>query len=123
MDRGGEGRAGRYRRARGRILGKARDAPACRKGPRFGQALLKPVPSLGGGPSLPQHLRAIVEDGFRPSGRRFGASSSAIAAAQHDWRGFRIATCSRERDAATLPKIWTHFACRESREQEPWRLR
>jgi hypothetical protein len=30
-----------------------------------------------------------------------------IAAVQRDWRGFRMATCSRERDDATLPKIWT----------------
>jgi mannose-6-phosphate isomerase-like protein (cupin superfamily) len=32
---------------------------------------------------------------------------SPVAASQRDWRGFRIATCSRERDDATLPKIWT----------------
>jgi hypothetical protein len=30
-----------------------------------------------------------------------------IAALWRFWRGFRIAGCSRERDDATLPKIWT----------------
>jgi hypothetical protein len=30
-----------------------------------------------------------------------------IAAVQRGWRDFRIAPCSRERDDATLPKIWT----------------
>jgi hypothetical protein len=41
--------------------------------------------------------------------------AAAIAAAQYHGRGFRIATCSRERDDATLPKIWTHFAWSRSR--------
>jgi mannose-6-phosphate isomerase-like protein (cupin superfamily) len=36
--------------------------------------------------------------------------AAAIAALQREWRGFRIATCSRERDDATLPKIWTRFS-------------
>jgi mannose-6-phosphate isomerase-like protein (cupin superfamily) len=39
--------------------------------------------------------------------RALGADFVEVAAAQRDWRGFRIATCSRERDDATLPKIWT----------------
>jgi hypothetical protein len=26
---------------------------------------------------------------------------------QRGWRDFRMAACSRERDDATLPKIWT----------------
>jgi mannose-6-phosphate isomerase-like protein (cupin superfamily) len=37
-------------------------------------------------------------------------AAAPIAALQRGWRGFRIAACSRERDDATLPKIWTHFA-------------
>ena len=47
---------------------------------------------------------------FRLPAKRFRALAAdfvEVAAAQRDWRGFRIATCSRERDDATLPKIWT----------------
>src|SRR5438552_1895156 len=52
----------------------------------------------------------MVERGFHSPARRFGVileSAVEIAAVQCDWRGFRIAPCSRERDDATLPKIWT----------------
>jgi hypothetical protein len=35
------------------------------------------------------------------------AADVLIAAVQREWRGFRMAACSRERDDATLPKIWT----------------
>jgi hypothetical protein len=52
----------------------------------------------------------IAGRGFRSPAKRFGVFSSVtvpIAAVQRDWRGFRIAPCSRERDDATLPKIWT----------------
>jgi hypothetical protein len=53
-----------------------------------------------------------------------GGSTSfrPIAALQRDWRGFRIAEYSCERDDAALPKIWTGSAWSRSREQEPWRL-
>jgi hypothetical protein len=35
---------------------------------------------------------------------------------------FRIAEFSRERDAATLPKIWTLFASFRARQRDLWRL-
>jgi hypothetical protein len=35
------------------------------------------------------------------------ATIGQIAAMQRRWREFRMAQPSRERDAATLPKIWT----------------
>ena len=47
---------------------------------------------------------------FGLGSKRFGALAAAvakIAAVQRDWRDFRIAPSSRERDDATLPKIWT----------------
>jgi len=47
---------------------------------------------------------------FRYLTRRFAVFAAAIAqiaAMQRGWRDFRIAPCSRERDDATLPKIWT----------------
>jgi hypothetical protein len=43
----------------------------------------------------------------RPALRGVSARPIEIAAVQSDWRRFRIAACSRERDDATLPKIWT----------------
>jgi len=101
----------------------AHDAFSRLKGLRFGHDLLKQMPFLSAVRSLPSVAPAIAEAGFRSLAKRFGASPPAIAAAQRDWRGFRIATWSRERDDATLPKIWTRSAWSQSREQEPWRLR
>jgi hypothetical protein len=52
----------------------------------------------------------IVQAGFQHCAKRFGGFAAAIvkiAAVQRDWRDFRIAPGSRERDDATLPKIWT----------------
>jgi hypothetical protein len=53
----------------------------------------------------------IAGSGFSSPAKRFGVIISVvtilIAAVQPDWRGFRITICSRERDDATLPKIWT----------------
>jgi len=49
----------------------------------------------------------IVERRSLPPAKRFNVRTAEIAATQHDWRGFRIAAYSRERDDATLPKIWT----------------
>jgi hypothetical protein len=43
-----------------------------------------------------------------------------LAAVQRDWRGIRMAACSRERDDAPLPKIWTPLVVARSR--KPWRL-
>jgi len=63
--------------------------------------------------------------GFRLPAKCFDAFSAAafqIAAVQRDWRGIRMAAGSRERDDATLPKIWTHFAGSRSRNANPWRL-
>jgi hypothetical protein len=62
----------------------------------------------------------MVGRGFRPPAKRFAVLSAAmveIAAVQRDWRGFRMAPCSRERDAATLLKIWTRFAWSRTRKQ------
>jgi hypothetical protein len=67
----------------------------------------------------------IAERGLSSPANRFGTFWAAIvatAALQRDWRGFRIAACSRERDDATLPKIWMRLAWSQSRGQEPWRL-
>jgi mannose-6-phosphate isomerase-like protein (cupin superfamily) len=47
---------------------------------------------------------------FRLPAKPFGTLAAdivEIVVLQRDWRGFRIATCSRERNDATLPKIWT----------------
>jgi hypothetical protein len=41
-------------------------------------------------------------------------------ALQRVWRDFRIAICSRDRNDAPLPKIWT-LACLRAHEREPWR--
>jgi len=56
--------------------------------------------------SAPKH----TESGFRHPPKRFGGLAGTIPkiiAVQRAWRDFRMAACSRERDAATLPKIWT----------------
>jgi mannose-6-phosphate isomerase-like protein (cupin superfamily) len=47
---------------------------------------------------------------FQLRSKRFGlvaAATAQIAAVQREWREFRMEQKSRERDAATLPKIWT----------------
>src|SRR6476646_7319764 len=56
--------------------------------------------------------------GFRLPAKCFDAFSAAafqIAAVQRDWRGIRIEAGSRERDDATLPKIWTPLVIAISR--------
>jgi hypothetical protein len=75
--------------------------------------------------AMAQRCAEIAGRGFSSLAKRFAVFSAMtvlIAAVQRDWRGFRIAPCSRERDDATLPKIWTRFAWSRSREQKPWRL-
>jgi hypothetical protein len=97
-------------------------------GSSIGQDLLK-ARAIANVPTLTNAIRCdalqIAGRGFRSATKRFGvfpAATVLIAAVQRDWRGFRIAPCSRERDDATLPKIWTRSAWSRSREQEPWRL-
>jgi hypothetical protein len=62
------------------------------------------------GPSAAGPAPKIAECKFRLDCRRFRKPAAAIgeiAALQRRWREFRIAQSSRERDDATLPKIWT----------------
>jgi len=84
--------------------------------------LLKSRPIFGGARPVPPVARAAAEGRFRHSAKRFAALPSATAATQRAWRGFRMATFSRERDDATLPKIWTLFALLRARQRELWRL-
>jgi hypothetical protein len=46
---------------------------------------------------------------------RDSRANIVIAAVQRGWRDFRMATCSRDRDDATLPKIWTPRGVAHSR--------
>jgi hypothetical protein len=57
--------------------------------------------------SLPECYRA----GESSANGCLGRATCKIAAVQRRWREFRVAPSSCERDAATLPKIWTPF-CR-----------
>src|ERR1700754_425975 len=57
--------------------------------------------------ALPWHRQA----------RRYGIRFQSLALHRHDalqqlWRDFRIATCSRDRNDAPLPKIWTPASLR-----------
>jgi hypothetical protein len=54
-------------------------------------------------------LDRVLKPPNSDSGLIAGASATIgkIAAMQRRWREFRMAQPSRERDAATLPKIWT----------------
>jgi hypothetical protein len=92
------------------------------QGLKPGQVLLKLVPFAGQARShLPHNQQdgKIVACGFHSPAKHFeliSESTIEITAVQRDWRGFRIAPCSRERDDATLPKIWTRSAWLRSRQ-------
>jgi hypothetical protein len=84
--------------------------------------LLKPVRAACGR-CVSRFLQA-AEAGFLPMAKRFDTPLPvrSVAALPRAWRGFRIATFSRERDDATLPKIWTLSASSLARQRELWRL-
>jgi hypothetical protein len=76
------------------------------RGSSIGQRLLKAGAVADVVSPVPCRAPKAAELGFRLD---HGASATIgrITAPQRRWREFRMAQSSRERDAATLPKIWT----------------
>ena len=129
MDRGRQGRARRYRRARGRILGSAGDCAACLQGLSIGQALLNFMPSEAGlcEPRRPRRSGAgkiaLTEIPSRaPTASPCStAAILEIAALQRGWRDFRMAHMKLVNAAIRAAKKLDAGDCRGFRQTVRWR--
>ncbi len=102
---------------------------ACLKGPSIGQILLKALAPSRREPTrhraARRHAAKIAEPEFGLGCKRFGsfvAMPCKIAAAQRDWRGFRIAQSQAVNATMRRCRKFGRQAEARSREREPWRL-